>query len=449
MCNFVQKLSDFVGVTFCISLLFLSYCVHVTVNTQMPPWQHHVHDTMQNVLCLFVLCHVFLLHTVCLCGQDETGSKHGGRGDSAVSKGTTDSGVVMDNRDVPTLPGAVPRKLPPLTFVRESEADSVTQDGECVWCAPTLQRKSIAHICKCLYRVCLPLQLVRAFCSRRAKCRSVHSPVRSWRTCWTRASFQWARPERGAVGLQRPTASWWVPGSQHANQLPSFYSFSTDTHWSEISGEIISILRYETRYYFYDIVKYLKHFSWSWKLHYSHVVKCLMSRNNMVFVDTFIIISDFRGAYDAYWWYLVNEMSEKSETSIKLLRPSWCIQISNSKVYCHRRMKTKHHIITFPLAGNIHFAFGNITYNIIMSDLQHRLKRKEIKSFQQKQRYCLFLFLTFFFIVIAFDLTSLDAINQIWRSSLWSHKGFIQLFSHLQTLMCKIGGIALEVYYKV
>ncbi|XP_042361906.1 stathmin domain-containing protein 1 [Plectropomus leopardus] len=63
--------------------------------------------------------------------QDETGSKVDGRGDSAVSKGTTDSGVVMDNRDVPLLPGAVPKKLPPLTSecVRESEADRFTQDG--------------------------------------------------------------------------------------------------------------------------------------------------------------------------------------------------------------------------------------------------------------------------------------------------------------------------------
>ncbi|XP_078146670.1 stathmin domain-containing protein 1 [Centroberyx gerrardi] len=49
--------------------------------------------------------------------EDETGSKHGGRGDSAVSKGTTDSGVVMENREIPVLPGAVPRKLPPLTGV--------------------------------------------------------------------------------------------------------------------------------------------------------------------------------------------------------------------------------------------------------------------------------------------------------------------------------------------
>ncbi|XP_044026713.1 stathmin domain-containing protein 1 isoform X2 [Siniperca chuatsi] len=61
--------------------------------------------------------------------EDETGSKLDGRGDSAVSKGTTDSGVVMENREMPVLPGAVPRKLPPLTCVRESEADRISQDG--------------------------------------------------------------------------------------------------------------------------------------------------------------------------------------------------------------------------------------------------------------------------------------------------------------------------------
>ncbi|XP_074469013.1 uncharacterized protein stmnd1 [Sebastes fasciatus] len=63
--------------------------------------------------------------------EDETGSKVDGRGDSAVSKGTTDSGVVMENRDIPVLPGAVPRKLPPLTseWVLERDADRITRDG--------------------------------------------------------------------------------------------------------------------------------------------------------------------------------------------------------------------------------------------------------------------------------------------------------------------------------
>ncbi|XP_056154005.1 stathmin domain-containing protein 1 [Lampris incognitus] len=37
--------------------------------------------------------------------EDETASKHGGRGDSAVSKVTTDSGVVMESRDVLGSPG--------------------------------------------------------------------------------------------------------------------------------------------------------------------------------------------------------------------------------------------------------------------------------------------------------------------------------------------------------
>lgn len=61
--------------------------------------------------------------------QDETGSKVGCRGDSAVSKGTTDSGVVMENGNAPTLPAAVPDKLPPLTSESVIESE-VTQDGE-------------------------------------------------------------------------------------------------------------------------------------------------------------------------------------------------------------------------------------------------------------------------------------------------------------------------------
>lgn len=78
-----------------------------------------------------------------LCCQDETGSKLDGRGDSAVSKGTADSGVVMESREIPVLPGAVPRKLPPLTCVRESEVDRVTQDGEYV--AITLMKQTMSH----------------------------------------------------------------------------------------------------------------------------------------------------------------------------------------------------------------------------------------------------------------------------------------------------------------
>lgn len=38
-----------------------------------------------------------------------------------MSKGTTDSGVVMESAQIPALPGQVPRQLPPLTCVGESE----------------------------------------------------------------------------------------------------------------------------------------------------------------------------------------------------------------------------------------------------------------------------------------------------------------------------------------
>lgn len=74
----------------------------------------------------------FSILIVSVCVQDETGSKLDGRGDSAVSKGTTDSGVVMEHREIPPLPGVVPTKLPPLTSVKENEADRLTQDGEYV-----------------------------------------------------------------------------------------------------------------------------------------------------------------------------------------------------------------------------------------------------------------------------------------------------------------------------
>lgn len=49
--------------------------------------------------------------------QDDTGSRQGSRGDSAVSEFTTDSGVVLYTGEVPTLPRAVPWKLPPLVCV--------------------------------------------------------------------------------------------------------------------------------------------------------------------------------------------------------------------------------------------------------------------------------------------------------------------------------------------
>lgn len=74
--------------------------------------------------------HFVVFHIASLCCQDETGSKPDGRGDSAVSKGTADSGVVMEDGQIPALPGQMPRKLPPLPGVRENELDRVTQDGE-------------------------------------------------------------------------------------------------------------------------------------------------------------------------------------------------------------------------------------------------------------------------------------------------------------------------------
>lgn len=51
-----------------------------------------------------------------------------------MSKGTTDSGVGMENKEIPVLPGAVPRKLPPLTSecAGESVADRFTHNGGCV-----------------------------------------------------------------------------------------------------------------------------------------------------------------------------------------------------------------------------------------------------------------------------------------------------------------------------
>lgn len=56
--------------------------------------------------------------------QEETGSKHGSRGDSAVSKGTTDSGVVMENKEIPAFPGVVPRQIPPLSSEHDGESEA-------------------------------------------------------------------------------------------------------------------------------------------------------------------------------------------------------------------------------------------------------------------------------------------------------------------------------------
>ncbi|KAM4550560.1 uncharacterized protein stmnd1 [Fundulus diaphanus] len=63
--------------------------------------------------------------------QDEAGSKSSGRGDSAGSKGTADSGVVLENRDLLVLPGAVPKKLPPLSSenLKENEVERKAPNG--------------------------------------------------------------------------------------------------------------------------------------------------------------------------------------------------------------------------------------------------------------------------------------------------------------------------------
>lgn len=58
--------------------------------------------------------------------QTDAGSKHEDRGDSAVSKGTTDSGVVVENRDITVIPGEIPEKLPPLSS--ESFTTSNTEE---------------------------------------------------------------------------------------------------------------------------------------------------------------------------------------------------------------------------------------------------------------------------------------------------------------------------------
>lgn len=84
--------------------------------------------------CNKVLCCIFCIQFVSLYCQAERESKPGGRGDSAVSKGTTDSGVVMEHRDILVLPGAIPSKLTPLTSesIGESEVGRNTQNGEYV-----------------------------------------------------------------------------------------------------------------------------------------------------------------------------------------------------------------------------------------------------------------------------------------------------------------------------
>lgn len=110
---------------FFLFLLLIIIALKITVNKhcQVSPWQRHVleTDTRPDVGiqtgALFPACVIVSSP----CPQDESGAKPDARGDSAVSKGTTDSGVVMEGVQVPSLPGQVPRHLP----VTDSESDQV------------------------------------------------------------------------------------------------------------------------------------------------------------------------------------------------------------------------------------------------------------------------------------------------------------------------------------
>ncbi|XP_028256032.1 uncharacterized protein LOC114432305 [Parambassis ranga] len=62
--------------------------------------------------------------------EEETTSKLSGRRDSAVSKGTADSGVVMENTEIPNLPNTVPSDLPPLTSVSVTESQLLQNSTE-------------------------------------------------------------------------------------------------------------------------------------------------------------------------------------------------------------------------------------------------------------------------------------------------------------------------------
>ncbi|XP_075873451.1 uncharacterized protein stmnd1 [Nelusetta ayraudi] len=61
-------------------------------------------------------------------GEEESGTKPDGRGDSAVSKGTADSGVVMEGGQVPSLPGQVPRQLPVADNVVRPKSSEILEE---------------------------------------------------------------------------------------------------------------------------------------------------------------------------------------------------------------------------------------------------------------------------------------------------------------------------------
>lgn len=83
------------------------------------------------MLCVSYLLSFFLFFYI-FCSKTDTGSKHGDREDSAVSKGTTDSGVVVENRDVLVLPGDIPGILPPLSSgsFTTGYTEEVTKESE-------------------------------------------------------------------------------------------------------------------------------------------------------------------------------------------------------------------------------------------------------------------------------------------------------------------------------
>lgn len=131
-----------------IYMIIIIIALNTTVNKAASPWQRLILDTdAQDVEVraggMFPLCCII----TSLCWQDESGTKADGRGDSAVSKGTTDSGVVMVAIQVSSLPGQVPRQLP------VSESKSGPSGG---WMIQTIARdiKTIKSVCVCFFFRC-------------------------------------------------------------------------------------------------------------------------------------------------------------------------------------------------------------------------------------------------------------------------------------------------------
>lgn len=105
-------------------------------------------DVERQTGALFPVCGI----VTSLCWQDESDAKPDGRGDSAVSKGTTDSGVVMEAVQVSSLPGQVPRQLP----VDESESDPSTD-----WMRQTIAGNVIKVPSVCVFARCCASKVQR------------------------------------------------------------------------------------------------------------------------------------------------------------------------------------------------------------------------------------------------------------------------------------------------